>query len=89
LGGRLVTRQLTWFRDNSLFKWVDSDAGEDVVGSILRELGRPTHLGGSGDYGRLSKEEQSAVKRYVARLQTLDDHSACVDVLRRCRQCRF
>ena len=43
---RLVTRQLTWFRDNAMFKWVNAADGEkSVLSTILSELELPKHQG--------------------------------------------
>ena len=43
---RLVTRQLTWFRDNAMFKWVNAADGEEsVLSTILSELDLSKHQG--------------------------------------------
>uniref|UniRef100_A0A061RG61 tRNA dimethylallyltransferase n=1 Tax=Tetraselmis sp. GSL018 TaxID=582737 RepID=A0A061RG61_9CHLO len=79
---RLVTRQLTWFRDNELFKWVEADTGgEQVVETILAELAKPRHEGGSGDYGRLTRKEQQQIKRYVPEFKILNCRDLCLRVL--------
>ncbi|GLI64936.1 hypothetical protein VaNZ11_008337, partial [Volvox africanus] len=75
---KLVRSQMTWFRDDPLYKWIDVDGRdpEDVVAEILREVAKPRHEGGCGDSGRLSKEEQKAVMRYKPQLKLLTDANA-------------
>eukprot|EP00873_Tetraselmis_striata_P003079 jgi/Tetstr1/423343/TSEL_014039.t1 len=85
---QMAKQQMTWFRDNSLFKWLEADdarGGEDVVAAILKYLQDPQHKGGSGSYGRLTKQEQDLQKRYVAKLLLLDDRRVCLDVIRQTR----
>eukprot|EP00873_Tetraselmis_striata_P009889 jgi/Tetstr1/430153/TSEL_019986.t1 len=82
---QMAKQQMTWFRDNSLFKWLEVDdarGGEDVAAAILESLQDPQHKGGSGSYGRLTKQEQDLQKRYVAKLLLLDDRRVCLDVTR-------
>ena len=68
----LCHRQLSWFRDEPLFAWVDADRdAADVSADIVARLarGRP-HQAERGSFnGRLTKEEERELKAYVTRLQ--------------------
>lgn len=67
---KLCHRQMVWFRDDQLFKWVDATAGEDaVLRQILEEWERPQHEGGCGTSGRLTKEEERAMRQYRPKLE--------------------
>lgn len=66
---KLCHRQMTWFRDEEMFRWIDATAGEEaVLSEILERWAAPEHEGGCGNSGRLTPEERDEMKRYVARL---------------------
>ncbi|GAB4815722.1 hypothetical protein N2152v2_002768 [Parachlorella kessleri] len=66
---KLCHRQMVWFRDDPMFKWVDATAGDDqVIAEILDCWGQPAHQGGCGTSGRLTKEEERAMRQYQAKL---------------------
>lgn len=72
---KLCHRQMSWFRDDPLFRWVDAAAGEAaVVDTIMDGWTAAVHQGGAGpefNGGRLTKEEQGQMKRYVSKLERL------------------
>ncbi|CAL8468281.1 g7821 [Coccomyxa elongata] len=77
----LCHRQLSWFRDEPLFQWVDA-AREPaiIVDDIVAELAKEVHTGSSGDDGKLSKEEERELKSYITQLQLFQRE----DVVQRC-----
>eukprot|EP00878_Enallax_costatus_P043996 GHUV01052132.1.p1 GENE.GHUV01052132.1~~GHUV01052132.1.p1 ORF type:complete len:379 (+),score=154.70 GHUV01052132.1:476-1612(+) len=79
----LVKNQTSWFRDDDLFRWLEVGGcdTEDVVLELLSQLNRPQHEGGCGDSGRLDKELQQALKRYVPNLKIFNDDAKCLEVL--------
>ena len=69
---KLCHRQLSWFRDDERFRWVDATADEDaVVDEILALWAQPEHEGGCGDSGRLTHAQQQEMKQYVTRMEVL------------------
>ncbi|GAX75196.1 hypothetical protein CEUSTIGMA_g2640.t1 [Chlamydomonas eustigma] len=84
---RLVRSQMTWFRDDKVYKWVDmSSSGgnsvDDVVNMICEELATPAHTGGCGyGSGRLTKEMEKALIRYQPKFKRLLDISAVQSLL--------
>lgn len=72
---QLCHKQLSWFRDDPLFKWIDASQGQkETVNQILELYKTPAHQGGCGSQfngGRLSKEEAQLMKRYVTRFEKL------------------
>lgn len=69
---KLCHRQLSWFRDDPLFRWIDATKGKDAtVEEILGLWTEPGHRGGCGTGGRLTTEEKKTMKQYVTRMQKL------------------
>ncbi|EFN51365.1 hypothetical protein CHLNCDRAFT_55198 [Chlorella variabilis] len=67
---QLCHRQMSWFRDEGMFRWVDATAGEEaVLAEVLERWHQPQHEGGCGDGGRLTKEQAEEMKRYVPKLR--------------------
>ncbi|KAL4434476.1 hypothetical protein ABPG75_000917 [Micractinium tetrahymenae] len=67
---KLCHRQMTWFRDEEMFRWIDATAGEEaVLAEMLECWAAPQHEGGCGNSGRLTKAEEQEMKRYVAKLR--------------------
>ncbi|KAG2493534.1 hypothetical protein HYH03_008348 [Edaphochlamys debaryana] len=63
---KLVRSQMTWFRDDPQYLWVDVEGrpAAEVVDQIMAELAREQHQGGCGDSGRLSKADEKALMRH-------------------------
>lgn len=79
---RLCHSQLTWFRDDTLFRWIDATQGQSsVVEEILGLWTEPCHEGGGEAFGagRLSKEESHEMRRYVTKFEKLVKGSAYMD----------
>eukprot|EP00887_Chlorella_sp_A99_P000641 scaffold5.g641.t1 len=73
------TRQMTWFRDDAQFKWVDATRGDEaVVADILAAWDAPAHAGGCGDSGRLSREQERELRQYVPHLRLFAPGSPAV-----------
>jgi tRNA dimethylallyltransferase len=72
---QLCHKQLSWFRDDSLFKWIDAAQGQkETVDQILELYDTPAHQGGCGEQfnrGRLSREEEKMMKTYVTKFEKL------------------
>ncbi|KAI7839677.1 hypothetical protein COHA_006486 [Chlorella ohadii] len=52
---QLCHKQMTWFRDEEMFRWIDATQGEEaVLAEILQRWAAPAHEGGCGDSGRLT-----------------------------------
>lgn len=72
---QLCHKQLSWFRDDPLFKWIDASQGQkETVDQILELYKTPAHQGGCGaqfNRGRLSKEEEYLMKRYETKFEKL------------------
>lgn len=72
---QLCHKQLSWFRDDPLFKWIDASQGQkETVDQILELYKTPAHQGGCGaqfNGGRLSKEEEKLMKQYVTKFEKL------------------
>lgn len=67
---KLCHRQMTWFRDEEMFRWIDATAGEEaVLDELLERWAAPRHEGGCGNSGRLTKAEEQEMKRYVPKLR--------------------
>ncbi|KAL4419077.1 hypothetical protein ABPG77_002218 [Micractinium sp. CCAP 211/92] len=67
---KLCHRQMTWFRDEEMFRWIDATAGEEaVLAELLERWAAPQHEGGCGNSGRLTKAEEQEMRRYVAKLR--------------------
>eukprot|EP01025_Chloroclados_australasicus_P056437 TRINITY_DN6973_c0_g1_i2.p1 TRINITY_DN6973_c0_g1~~TRINITY_DN6973_c0_g1_i2.p1 ORF type:complete len:130 (-),score=4.14 TRINITY_DN6973_c0_g1_i2:101-463(-) len=79
---RLVKAQLGFHRDNAIYRWIDAtrDAAA-VVQDILTEFSKPHHEGACNGSGRLSKDEEYEIKRYITKLQLLN-HAENVDFVR-------
>lgn len=52
-----------------------------VLPELLAELDKPAHEGGCGDSGRLDKQAQAALKRYVPSLQLFNDEQRVAQTL--------
>ena len=81
---KLCHKQISWFRDDALFQWVDASSSDptSVVDKIVKywEEEEP-HQGGCDiefGGGRLSKEEQDQMKRYIAKLEKIVPKSEAV-----------
>jgi tRNA dimethylallyltransferase len=72
---QLCHKQVSWFRDDPLFKWIDASQGEkESVDQILELYETPAHQGGCGaqfNGGRLTKEEEKMMKTYVTKFEKL------------------
>ncbi|KAK9915049.1 hypothetical protein WJX75_004116 [Coccomyxa subellipsoidea] len=69
----LCHRQLSWFRDEPLFQWVDAARQpSDIVDDIIASLADDTHKGSSGEDGRLSKQEERELKSYITKLHLFE-----------------
>ncbi|PRW59253.1 tRNA dimethylallyltransferase 9 [Chlorella sorokiniana] len=67
---QLCHKQMTWFRDEELFRWIDATQGEEaVLAEMLQRWAAPQHEGGCGDSGRLTKEQEREMRRYVTKLR--------------------
>lgn len=66
---QFCTRQMTWFRGDPMYDWVDAtQASDQVVHHIAASIAQPQHIVAQGNGGRLTKEEQQMMKRYSSRL---------------------
>jgi tRNA dimethylallyltransferase len=74
---KLVRNQMTYFRDDSTYRWLELESGvtaEQASQWILERLGEPCHEGGCGSAsGRLTREEEQALKRYRPNLPRFED----------------
>eukprot|EP00798_Chlamydomonas_sp_ICE-L_P028788 gene28788-31976_t len=63
---KLVRGQMTWFRDDPSYMWLDVSqlSADGVVEAIQKAVQEPNHTGGCGESGRLSREEENALKRH-------------------------
>eukprot|EP00879_Flechtneria_rotunda_P024197 GHRR01025645.1.p1 GENE.GHRR01025645.1~~GHRR01025645.1.p1 ORF type:complete len:151 (+),score=47.43 GHRR01025645.1:594-1046(+) len=79
----LVKNQTTWFRDDSMFRWVDVGGRDtdDTLQTVLTELDKPQHEGGCGDSGRLDKEVVKSLKRYMPTLKLFSKEQRVAKVL--------
>lgn len=85
----LCKKQLNWFRDDTLFLWMDAQS-EQLVEDILQQWNSPAHIGGCGDSGRLTHEQNKEMKRYQTELKMLRPGSQAIDaVVRTARQLLF
>lgn len=51
-------------------RWIDASQGEEgVVAEVLSSWAQPTHRGGCGDSGRLTREEERALRQYTPSLK--------------------
>ena len=86
----LCHRQLSWFRDEPLFTWLDADRQPEVVtADIVAQLRSTAPTGGvCAENGRLTKEQERELKMYMARLCIFDKEdviqSTLEQVLRQC-----
>lgn len=77
---RLATKQMTWFRGENLYRWMDSpdtdheDSIEGVANRIIEEFkaDRPCP-GDQGTRGLVNKEELRALKAYRTELRIFQD----------------
>ena len=74
---KLVRNQMTYFRDDGSYRWLELESGvtsEQASRWILERLGEPSHQGGCGSgSGRLTREEEQALKRYRPNLPRFED----------------
>lgn len=85
----LSKKQMNWFRDEAIFRWVDAsgrseeEVVKEVVGGWEKEVHAVEVMSGSksshGNGGRLTEEEKNEMKRYVA---VLKQYVAGSEVLR-------
>lgn len=71
---KLCHRQLSWFRDDTMFRWIDACrlSNDGVVNNIVELWNAPAHAGGCDlPHGRLTEEEKKAMKRYVTKMTKL------------------
>lgn len=71
---KLCHRQLNWFRDDALFRWIEASERDeqDIVDEILRLWNKETHQGGAPEHGgRLDKEQKMEMKRYIAKIEKM------------------
>ena len=71
---KLCHRQLSWFRDDPLFRWIDAAQGqESALAEILQLWDEPAHQGGCAAFngGRLTKEQEKQMKQYVTKFGKL------------------
>ncbi|DBA85626.1 TPA: hypothetical protein ACH3X1_005203 [Trebouxia sp. C0004] len=68
---QLNKRQMTWFRDDPMYLWLDAKQPVDkLVGQITSSsLAEAKHIGSCGNSGRLNKIEANLLKRYQTSLQ--------------------
>lgn len=67
---QLCHRQMSWFRDEKQFVWIEANRNfHDVVAEILELWNKPEHPEGDGRSSRLSQEEQQEMKRYVPQMK--------------------
>jgi tRNA dimethylallyltransferase len=84
----LCHRQLSWFRDEPLFTWLDADREpEEITADILAQLRGTAPTGGvCTENGRLTKEQEREMKTYVARLSMFDKEDVLQSTLGRVMQ---
>ncbi|MEW5316893.1 MAG: hypothetical protein WDW38_008234 [Sanguina aurantia] len=82
---KLVRNQMTWFRDQPMYHWMDV-APRDSHGAaegVMQQLKREEHAGGNcGTSGRLDKVEQKAMVRYRAPAQLMAEPAMVEGLLR-------
>ena len=85
----LCHRQLSWFRDEPLFTWLDADREpEQVTADMLEQLRGTAPTGSvSAENGRLTKEQERELKMYVARLSLFDKDDVMQSTLEHVRSC--
>lgn len=66
---QLNKRQMTWFRDDPMYQWLDAKQPIDaLVQQIVESMEQSTHVGNCGDSGRLDKAQVDLLKRYQTHL---------------------
>lgn len=70
---QLNKRQMTWFRDDPMYQWLDAKQPIDVlVQQIVESMEQSKHVGNCGDSGRLDKAQVDLLKRYQTHLHLFD-----------------
>ncbi|CAK0779903.1 hypothetical protein CVIRNUC_004884 [Coccomyxa viridis] len=71
---KLCHRQLSWFRDERLFKWLEGDRPVgSIVDDIVADFSSPVNPGSSHDQGMLTKEQERELRMYVTQLSHVND----------------